>query len=91
MPVRSSAVSAFRVVRIPCPGGRLALLVASVPCWVGAFPAIARRRGRLLAIRPVGLFRNERSALRPVELDIAADLTRLTVAQHFSDRGERER
>eukprot|EP00965_Chrysotila_dentata_P085658 2825936-Pleurochrysis_carterae.AAC.1 len=49
MPVRSPAVSALRVIRVPCASGGFALLVARVSSRVGAFRAVARRCGRLVA------------------------------------------
>eukprot|EP00965_Chrysotila_dentata_P015238 503901-Pleurochrysis_carterae.AAC.1 len=69
MPVRSPAVSALRVNRIPRSGSGFALLVACAPRRISTFRAFARRRGRLVAFWAVRLFRNERSALWLVELD----------------------
>eukprot|EP00965_Chrysotila_dentata_P161375 5329219-Pleurochrysis_carterae.AAC.2 len=91
MPMRSSAVSALRVIRVPCARGGFALLVACVSCGVGAFRAVARRCGRLVAFCLISLFGDECSALGLVELDVTANFARFAVAQDFADRVKCER
>eukprot|EP00965_Chrysotila_dentata_P117206 3873355-Pleurochrysis_carterae.AAC.1 len=47
-------------------------------------------RRRLGAVVIAQLFGNEGSPLRPVELNVAADFTRLEVAEYFPDTHESE-
>eukprot|EP00965_Chrysotila_dentata_P175685 5799827-Pleurochrysis_carterae.AAC.1 len=91
MPVRAPAVPALHVVAVPRSARGLALFVACVTTGVSALRSCVRRRGRFVVFRLASLFRNESSALRLVEFDIAADLACLKVAQDLSDGGERER
>eukprot|EP00965_Chrysotila_dentata_P082837 2732916-Pleurochrysis_carterae.AAC.1 len=67
--MRASAVSAFGVVGVPCAGLRLALFLASVPRRVASLRSVALGCCRLVTFRLIRSLRDERTALRPVELD----------------------
>eukprot|EP00965_Chrysotila_dentata_P147803 4878748-Pleurochrysis_carterae.AAC.1 len=59
---------------------------------IRALRSIVLRRGGLdVSFWLSGTLRDECSALRLVELDVAPDFARLAVTENFPDRGERER
>eukprot|EP00965_Chrysotila_dentata_P220529 6191833-Pleurochrysis_carterae.AAC.3 len=91
VPVCASAVPALGEAGVPRSEGGLALLVASVSRRIGTFRSIALRRSRFVALRLIRSFRNECTALRLIEFDVAANFACLTVAEHFSNGDERKR
>eukprot|EP00965_Chrysotila_dentata_P046014 1529216-Pleurochrysis_carterae.AAC.1 len=66
----------------PRPNRNLAFLVRRVAWGIAALVAITRRR-RLGAVVFASLLGDQCSALRPIQLDVAADFTSFEIAKHF--------